>query len=288
MKFEDEDLIGNDDPTQPLDDRTSDAGDSEQDSPPEEPAARAAYYETKYKAEADARLELQRDNRRLEGTVEEKEFKATSWFNRAKELEAQVQARANGTGSQESAPAEETEDFDLAELATADDGGKRLKDYIGREATKIAARIAREQIEGTLSEVSQQYRVTNQFKDLGDPESEFAKAVYAEKEALKQDPLYKGTPDAGLTEAAALRVENRLIRSGKRTAVAEDAREDARDVRIRRSSQPTSMGKPNGSKAGKVEVDPRLANRAAARGLDAKEIADAYDPKSIVGWQPGQ
>jgi hypothetical protein len=278
---ENEDLIVDDDPTQPLDDRTSDADDTEQDSPPEEPAARAAFYQARYEKEAQRTSALSQDKKRLEGTVEEERTAKRYWHEEAKRKQAAPTDDGQRAPKQDQ---EEEETLDLAELATADDGGKRLDAYIERKATKIAKAIAKGEIEGTLTEVSQSYRVTSRFKDLENPESEFAIAVFGEEENLKKDPMYEGMKPAALRELAAQRVENQLLRSGKRTTTTEDAR----DLKIRRSSQPTSTGKPTNVRNGKVEVDPRLASRARARGLDEKDIADAYDPKSIIGWQPGQ
>lgn len=160
--------------------------------------------------------------------------------------------------------------LDLAELAIADDGGKRFDEYIVRRATKIAAKIVREQIEGTLTEASQSYRVTNQFKDLGDPESEFAKAVLSEKTNLNKDPMYKGMGEAAMTELAAHRVENQYLRDGKkRTLTPEPKNDEDRAAAIRR------------------DINPRFVNQGLRMGLTKKEIQEAYSDKGVKGWRPG-
>jgi len=287
---ENDDLIDDIDPTKPLDDQPT-ADDSELETPPEEPAAKAEFYAKKYEAEAARTRELQQDNKRLKGRVEEEASTKQFHFDDAKKLREELRRTHAGPEKQQKPePEDEDLNIDLAELATADDGGKRLARIIDERATKIAARAAQGAIQNTLNELGAFNGVNSQYPELAKPESEFAKATFAEVAKLKENELYAKTPEAVLTEIAAKNVELNLLREGK-TREGKDAAaaraEEARDARIRRQSQPNGKGKPSGDKGAKVEVDPRLARQAEARGLTAKEIAEAYDPKSIVGWQPG-
>lgn len=292
MADENEDQIDDIDPTNSADDQTENADESGQDSPPEEPTARAAFFEKKYQAESAAKRQLADDNRRLEGRVKEEAGSKEHWHGHSKQLEEQLRGRSTGDNrAKDKQPEEEELNIDLAELATADDGGKRLAQIIRKEATRIAKAEARGEISSTLTHLQSYNKVNSQYPELADPNTEFAKATFAEAERLKQEPLYAQMPEAVITELAAKTVENALLREGKTRDgkdAAAAAAEAARDKRINRQSQPGQNGKPNGGKQGKVDVDPRLAASAAARGLTAKETAEAYDPSSFKGWQPGQ
>ena len=288
---DDNDELIVDDPNTEGDDQLPEADDPAPDSPPEEPVARAAYFEKKATDEAKARAELARDNKRLQETVEEKEFKSTTWFTRAKELEAELESRrAGSSGRSNQPPADDAdvEELDLAELVTAEDGGKRIKQLIRDEAEKIAARTARQQIEGTLTEVSQDYRVRNQFKELTDPESEFAKAVFAEKDAMKRDPMYAGMTDAAMTELAARHVRDQIPADtkGKGDSKRDAAAEEDRAASIRRAGSPSTR-KPQ-ARGTAPTINPRFVAQGRQIGLTDEEIRDAYSDKSVRGWSPGQ
>lgn len=274
---ENEEII--DDPT-PLADDQPNADDTDQDTPPEEPTARAVYFEAKATKSDEAAAKLKQDNKRLEGRVEEAEFGKTTWHRRSKELEEQLETKGRTNGKSTDEQPKQRTKIDLAEMATADDGGERLDAYIEQRASEIAEKIARRTVDSTLQELNETYKVGRQFEGLSDPNSEFSKLTQTIRAEIDADPTYATLPPNVRMELAASRAEIQFQREGKRAKKDDDGKEADRDKRLSRIQNPT--GGKRSDKAAPVEIPARVLNAAMSRGLTEQEVREAYDPSKVL------
>ena len=228
-----DEIVIEDDPTETTDDQKTDA--PVQDTAPEEPAARAAYFEKKFQEENLAARGLAADKKRLEGIVEDERTSKKFWEEQAKTGKA---ALATATDSKKAEAVDDAiEGFDLAELTVADDGGKRLIQNVKKALAKeYAGYVKPEDVEAAidrrLNTIVAQGKLAERFPDLTDTESDFTKKVNARTVQLAKDPECEGMSQIALMRLAAAEVESE---NGGRKKERENGSAD-REARIGRQS----------------------------------------------------
>lgn len=213
-----------------------------QDTPPEEPAARAAYFETKFKEEELARRGAEQDKKRLEGIVEDERTSKGFWKQQAEAKAAEPSKPTKAEAQKADALDDVIEGFDLGQLAveTGTEGGKKLLGIVIGEVEKrlerkYANHVKPDDVEAAidrrLNTIVAQGRLAERFPDLADTESEFTKKVNARTVQLAKDPGCEGMSQIALMRLAAAEVESENGGKAKR----ENGNGD-REARVNRQS----------------------------------------------------
>ncbi len=227
-----DEIVIEDDPTETTDDQKTDA--PVQDNPPEEPAARAAFYEAQFKEERLKARELAADKKRLEGMFEDERTSKKYWEGEAK---ARPVTQTPSEVRKADAVDEVIEEFDLAELTVAEDGGKRLVQHVKKELAKeykgyVKPEDVEAAIDRRLNTIVAQGKLAERFPELTDVESDFTKKVNARTVQLAKDPECEGMSQIALMRLAAAEVETE---NGGRARERENGNAD-REARIGRQS----------------------------------------------------
>lgn len=224
-----------DDPIETDDQETDDSG---QNTPPTDPAARAAFFEERYQEQARSAKDLARDNKRLADRVKEEETGKKYWHEEA----TRQQTTAKPTAKQSKEEPKEEDLPDLADLATSDDGTKRLLDLIEKRIGKgVSEEVVEQKIQNWVNTIQAGGRIQERYPDLADDGSDFANAVNTEIETMRKDPTYKDVSKTIALELACAKVDASFAKAGKH-------KESSEEARTRKVSRQSAAGGDGGGK----------------------------------------
>jgi hypothetical protein len=251
-----DEIVIEDDPTTNDDQRYADR--SVQNTPPEEPAARAAYFEAKFNEEALSKREALSDLKRTQGIVEDERTSKKYW-------EEQAKGRTAGPADdpqKEAAVDDAIEPFDLAELTVAEDGGQQLVQKIKKALGGVTAADIEAAIDRRLNTIVANGRLGEKYEELADPESEFTKKVNSRTVQLAKDPECEGMSQIALMRLAAAEVTSE--NGGRKTS-------GNREARIGRQSVQGGAPRQNGKQS--TELNDQQRKFARIAGITDAEYA---------------
>lgn len=171
---------------------------------------------------------------------------------------------------------------------------KGVREMIRTEATKIARQIASETVGQAAQKATTESRIMTEFPELGEPESDFYKAVAAEMRVLvKLDPGAAKSPTALYAAARAAKATLGAKAPARRSSRDEEDRYDYQGTndeedqrRLRADSQGATRGR--GSRE-VLEDDDALSSQdrevISRMGITPKEFADQ---KRELGGRDGR
>lgn len=262
-----DEFVIEDDPTEQTHDQDVDV--QGQDSPPEEPAARAAYFENKFKEEQLSTRGLTADKKRLESIVDDERTSKKFWEEQAKTKTAAGQPVDT---AKDQAVDDALEGFDLAELTVDDEGGKKLLAIVeARLAKKYKNHVSPEEVEAAidrrLNSIVAQGQLGERFPELSNADSEFTKKVNARAVQLAKDPMCEGMSQIAMMRLAAAEVDSET--GGKARERSED-----REARVARQSVNGRGGPSRSGQKGSTELTPQQKKFAKIAGISEKEYAE--------------
>lgn len=269
-----------DDPTE-TDDQATDA--SGQDTPPTDPAARAAYFEERYQEQARSAKDLARDNKRLADRVKEEETGKKYWHEEATRQQTTAKP-TNGNGAEAAIKKTAKELPDLADLATSDDGTARLIDVVADALVErfggkpVTSADVDKTIKQWVDGIQAGGRIQERYPDLADDGSDFANAVNTEIEAMRKDPTYEGVSKTIALELACAKVDANFAKAGKHKESSEEAR--TRKVSRQSAAGGSGSGKP-ARKSGGEDTELTENQKKIARNYGLTE--DEYRQSALKG-----
>jgi hypothetical protein len=100
---------------------------------------------------------------------------------------------------------------DLADLVFNNDQ-EALNKIIEERASQIASRIAAEQVQGVVRQITETNEVIAKYPELRNPDSALARETTRQLEVMSHDPRYAGLSNRDLLDFAALSAQADILR----------------------------------------------------------------------------